>query len=176
MKKKLLTTLLAATMCVCAVFGSIISVSAETTENTTVGKDEADGGTTKDVEVVYEDDGTFTVTIPKTIVLDGTAKASDYDVTVIGDISSDKQITITPVDSVEDADGVNFYMSDQSGVALVKDDVLATVTQDETVWTSAELSSATDGATKSGNVSATDLSSGSWKGNFGFNITFEDVQ
>ena len=161
-------------MCAAMLLGSTITAMAEVTETQTVNQDEAEGGTTRDVEVLYEQDSTFTVTIPKTIVLDET-KTSDYEVNVTGDISSDKQVSVTPQDTIDDVDGVNFYMQDQSGATITKEDVAATVTQDVTVWSSNDVA-VENGTTQNGNVSATDLSSGSWKGTFTFDIALEDVQ
>ena len=66
-------------------------------------------------------------------------------------------------------------MQDQSGATITKEDVAATVTQDVTVWSSNDVA-VENGTTQNGNVSATDLSSGSWKGTFTFEIAHEDVQ
>lgn len=164
MKNKILTSLMAATM----VMGSAVPVFAATTEDQHVSQAEADPGTTRETEVKYSQSSTFTVTIPKTIVLDGSTKASDYNVNVKGDISSDKQVTVTP--------DASFKMKDQSSAAKKKADVDATVTQAEKTWSSAEVDVASTGTTKNGNISATGLTSGSWKGTFNFSIAMNDVQ
>lgn len=172
MKNKILTSLMAASM----IMGSAVPVFAATTEDQHVSQAEADPGTTRETEVKYSQSSTFTVTIPKTIVLDGQSKASDYNVNVKGDISSDKQVTVAPQDSIDSIDGINFYMKDQSSAKKKKDDVEATVTQAETVWSSAEVDVANVGTTKTGNVTSPKISAGSWRGVFTFNIAMNDAQ
>lgn len=164
MKNKILTSLMAATM----IMGSVVPVFAATTENQNVSQVEADQGTTRPVEVTYIQSSTFTVTIPKTIVLDGSTKTSDYDVNVKGDISSDKQVKVAP--------DTTFKMKDQSNATKKKTDVDATVTQEETTWSSSEVNVTTTGTTKTGNISAIGLTAGSWKGTFNFSVAMSDVQ
>lgn len=93
-------------------------------------EDDDTSTTTKETEVLYSKSSTFTVTIPKTIVL-GNTKTSDYTVNVKGDISSDKQVKVAP--------DASFYMKDQATVGKKKTDVEATVTQAVTVWSSEEI-------------------------------------
>lgn len=172
MKNKILTSLMAASM----IMGSAVPVFAATTEDQHVSQAEADPGTTREAEVTYTQSSTFTVTIPKTIVLDGSTKTSDYDVNVKGDISSDKQVTVAPQDAIDSIDGINFYMKDQSSAAKKKADVEANVAQAETVWSSAEVDVANVGTTKTGNVASPKISAGSWRGVFTFNIAMNDAQ
>lgn len=172
MKNKILTSLMAATM----IMGSAVPVFAATTEDQHVSQAEADPGTTRETEVKYSQSSTFTVTIPKTIVLDGQSKASDYNVNVKGDISSDKQVTVAPQDAIDSIDGINFYMKDQSSAAKKKADVEANVAQAETVWSSTEVDVANVGTTKTGNVASPKISAGSWRGVFTFNIAMNDAQ
>lgn len=172
MKNKILTSLMAASM----IMGSAVPVFAATTEDQHVSQAEADPGTTRETEVKYSQSSTFTVTIPKTIVLDGQTKASDYNVNVKGDISSDKQVSVAPQDAIDSIDGINFYMKDQSSAKKKKDDVEANVAQAETVWSSAEVDVANVGTTKTGNVASSKISAGSWRGVFTFNIAMNDAQ
>lgn len=164
MKNKILTSLMAATM----VMGSTMPVFAATTAQQTVNQTEADQGTTRETEVTYTQSSTFTVTIPKTIALDGSTKTADYDVNVKGDIASNKQVKVAP--------DTTFKMVDQSKAAKKKTDVDANVTQAETTWSSTEVNVTTTGTTKTGNISATGLTSGSWKGTFNFSVAMSDVQ
>lgn len=161
-KNKFLTALMAGTM----IMGSTLPVFAAVTEDQSVGQTEAESGTTRPTEVLYTQTSTFSVTIPKTIVL-GDTKTSDYDVKVSGDISSDQQVKVAPATS--------FNMEDQATVGTKKADVEATVTQAETVWSSAEVCT-DNGTTKQGNVSALGLTSGSWAGIFEFSIALENVE
>lgn len=171
MKNKLITAAMAASM----IMGSTLPAFAATTETQGVGKAEATDGTTRETDVLYSQSSTFSVTIPKTIVLDGATKDSDYTVNVKGDISSDKQVSVAPQDAIDSVDGINFYMKDVSAAANKKADVEANVVQDATVWSSAEVCVASTGTTKDGNVSAPSISAGSWKGTFTFNIALQDA-
>lgn len=63
-------------------------------------------------------------------------------------------------------------MSDKGTVGTRKADVEATVTQAETIWSSAQVC-AENGTDKAGNVSALGLTSGTWEGTFTFNIALE---
>lgn len=164
MKNKILTSLMAATM----VMGSTMPVFAATTATNTINETQVESGTTRPVEVTYTQSSTFTVTIPKTIALDGSTKTADYDVNVKGDIASDKQVKVAP--------DTTFKMVDQSKAAKKKTDVDASVTQAETTWSSTEVNVTTTGTTKTGNISATGLTSGSWKGTFNFSIAMDDTQ
>ncbi len=169
-KNKFLAAVMAGTM----IMGSVLPAYAATTEPQTVTKTEADAGETRNTEVLYTQTSAFTVTIPKTIVL-GDTKASDYNVNVKGDISSYKQVSVAPQDALEDIEGINFYMKDKRTVGTKKADVEATVTQAETVWSSADVCK-TDGTDKAGNVAAPGLTSGSWAGTFTFSIALENAE
>ena len=159
---KFMTAVMAGTM----IMGNTMPVFAATTENQGVNQTEAEAGTKRDTEVLYTQTSTFSVTIPKKIVL-GETKESDYNVNVKGDISSDKQVKVAP--------DTNFNMNDQATVGTKKADVEATVTQDITIWSSADVCR-TNGTDKAGNVAAPGLTSGSWAGTFEFSIALEDVQ
>ena len=167
-KNKILTAIMAGTM----MMGSVLPVCAAVTEEhdpisqTEVGE----AGTSRDTEVLYELGSTFSVVIPKRIVLDATSKDSDYVVRVYGDISSDKKVTVAPQDALTEIEGINFYMKDQATAGTKKDDVQADVTQAVVDWTSAEVCKA-DGTTKNGKVAAPTITAGNWKGTFNFNIT-----
>lgn len=97
---------------------------------------------------------TFTVMIPKKIVLDGQTKSADYTVSVTGDISGDETVVVKPEPTVTFS---------QEG----KDDVIATITQGKTGFTSSDLVAATPAP---GSVTAEDLSAGKWNGSFQFAI------
>lgn len=125
--------------------------------------------------MLYIQASSYTVVIPKTIVLDSVSKDSDYTVKVYGDISSDKKVTVAPQDALADIDGINFYMKDQATAGAKKADVQADVTQDIVDWTSAEVCM-TDGTTKDGNVAAPTITAGNWKGTFNFNISLADAE
>lgn len=168
MKNKLFSAVMVGTM----IMGTALPVCAATTETVEINQEKANAGHTEKTTVTYSQASTFTVTIPKTIVLDGETKASDYTVNVKGDISSDKQVKVAP--------DTAFKMVDQADVTNKKADVDATVTQDVTIWTSEEVCKLDDadtsiGTDKTGNVEAGGLTSGSWKGTFNFDIAMENV-
>lgn len=175
-KNKLYSALMAGTM----IMGTALPVFAATTESQDVTQTEADPGTTRETEVLYTQASTYTVVIPKKITLDGATKDADYGVKVYGDISSDKKVSVAPQDSIADTNGINFYMVDQATAGTKKADVVATVTQSVTEWSSAELcvkdsDNTVIGTEKSGNVAAPDITAGSWKGTFTFNIALQNV-
>lgn len=171
-KNKFYTALMAGTM----IMGSAMPVSAAVSETQDVAQKEADAAATRNTDVLYTQASAYSVIIPKTIVLDGETMAADYTVNVKGDISSDKQVLVAPQDALEDVDGINFHMVDQASVGVKKANVQADVTQAETVWSSAEVCAAETGTTKNGNVAAPDITAGSWKGTFQFNIALQDAE
>lgn len=74
-KNRILTAVMAGTM----LMGSTMPVFAAATEPQTVSQaDVGDAGTTRPTEVLYTQSSSFSVAIPKTIVLDAESKASDY--------------------------------------------------------------------------------------------------
>lgn len=163
-KNKILTAVMAGTI----MMGSTLPVFAATTNYDTISQTEiGEDGTTEDTVVEYTQASTFTVTIPKRIVL-GSDKTSGYNVNVKGDISSADQVKVAP--------DANFDMIDKGTVGTRKANVKATVTQAETVWSSAEVCKKTEdkeGTDKAGNVSAAGLTSGTWEGTFEFSIALE---
>lgn len=130
--------------------------------------DEAYTGTTKSTDVEVSQSATFKVIIPKKITLDGRRNQkneAEYTVTVVADIPGDQVVNVVPDKS--------FTMSTAG-----KDDITATVTQDVTEWSVAldtqEALAADKGVAKAGKVSVANLSSGSWTGQFNFDISITD--
>lgn len=168
-KNKILAAVMAGTM----MMGSVLPVCAATTDYDPISQEAVgEDGTSRDTEVLYSLGSTFSVVIPKTIVLDTVDKDSDYAVRVYGDISSDKKVTVAPQDALDDIAGINFYMKDQATKGTKKADVQANVTQDVVDWTSAEVTADTS---KDGNVAAPTITAGSWKGTFNFNIALANA-
>lgn len=158
-KNKILTAVMAGTM----MMGSALPVCAAVTEESKpISQDKVE-----ETVVEYTKASTFSVVIPKKIVLDTQNKNSDYAVRVYGDISSDQKVTVAPQDALTDIEGINFYMKDQATVGTKKNDVQANVTQAVVDWTSAEVTADTS---KDGKVAAPTITAGSWKGTFNFNI------
>ena len=155
MKNKLFKPVMAVALAAILAFGSIVPFSATVDETQTASE-----SGNKEAEVVYTQDSNFIVTIPKKITLDSD-KTSAYEVNVIGDIASDEKVTVVP--------DASFLMKDQATVGTLKEDITATVAQDKTEWTSPEIV-VEGGSTTDGSVSAPDLTAGSWKGTFNFDI------
>jgi hypothetical protein len=140
---------------------------------------------TNQVDVSVTQGSTFSVTIPKTIVLNGKVNEDNqatYKVTVSGNIASNETINVVPSGSGTDAsNNPTFAMKDS---AKVKSDLTATIKQtvtkfvDKQVTTSAsdtaKLEAQTSGDDKTtieGTVTIANLTSGSWTGNFNFAIS-----
>lgn len=121
--------------------------------------------------MTYDKSASYFVTIPKTIVLDSN-KESTYSVKVEGDIPSDKNVYVAPVDAISQTNEIDFYMKDQS-TKNIKADVVATVTHNKDTWDFEDASSGYEETNNS--ISALGLSSGEWKGTFNFNINLRDV-
>ena len=137
------------------------------------GTDTGDSGWTteensfEDIKVTYQQSSSYTVTIPKTIAL-GTNKQAAYSVKVSGEIGSDQRVYVAPVDGITDSENLDFYMSDLSGK---KADVVATVTQSKTYWSSENVANAYEEIQNC--VSAPDLTAGTWEGTFQVEIRLE---
>ena len=104
------------------------------------------------VSVYAEIGSQYTVTIPKTITLDGSTKTGAYTVSITGDIAGNEVVNVVP--------DTSFTMS-QAGKA----DVTASIEQDKTSWKVAEFG--TNGA---GTINVSTLSAGAWNGTFNFNV------
>ena len=166
-KNKLLVKTLSGTLCAAMLMTNVTPTYALTTnEQSTSNVDE-----TKETEVLYNKSASYFVTIPKNITLDSN-KESSYSVKVDGDIASDQEVYVSPIDSIGSKDGFNFYMKDQS-TKHPKADVVADVTQNKFYW---DYEDAADAYTETDNsISAPDLSSGEWKGTFDFEINMHRI-
>lgn len=92
----------------------------------------------------------YTVTIPKKIVLDGKTKTGDYTVDVVGDIAANQNVSVEP-----DAK-VTLQSNNKSSVQ-------ANISQDKTVWTTKNMLTAGNGT-----IDAKDITAGLWMGTFNF--------
>lgn len=124
----------------------------------------------EDIKVTYQQSSSYAVTIPKTITL-GTNKQAAYSVKVSGDIDANQRVYVAPVDGIADSENLDFYMSDLSGK---KADVVATVTQNKTYWSSENVANAYEETNNT--VSAPDLTAGTWEGTFQVEIRLESSE
>jgi len=147
--------------------------SIATLSNDSAGEDPSDSGWTteensfEDIKVTYQQSSSYTVTIPKAITL-GTNKQAVYSVKVAGNIDANQRVYVAPVDGIAGGENLDFYMSDLSGK---KEDVVATVTQNKTYWSSENVANAYEETNNS--ISAPDLTAGTWEGTFQVEIRLE---
>lgn len=114
----------------------------------------------KSATINYFQDSSFTVTVPKSIVLDS-SKTTTYNINVKGDINGNETIIVQP--------DTNIVMSDANG----KPDVLATVAQEKTDFTVSDvMANSGEGTSTTGNISA-DLTAGNWSGVLNFTISIK---
>lgn len=123
----------------------------------------------EEIEVTYEQSSSYFVTIPKTIAL-GTNKQAAYSVKVTGEIDVNQRVYVAPVDGISSTETIDFYMKDQT-LDSQKADVLATVTQNKLYWNSDDVANSYEETNNS--ISAPDLTTGTWKGNFQVEIRLE---
>ena len=97
----------------------------------------------------------YKVTIPKAIILSGINKEGSYIVKVEGDIAGYEFIDVVPDNTVK-------------LTSANKADEIATISQDKTLWKISDFN-----VNANGKISAKNLTSGKWEGNFNFNINFE---
>lgn len=130
---------------------------AQNAESTSEIADEA----SEECDVYATLPSSYTVRIPKKVVLEGTAGGSGtYKVTVSGDIAGNETIVVKP--------DVNAVDMEQTG----KDSVPATITQTKTEWT-VEDNGLASGVSTTGTITASGLTAGSWKGTFNFDISLK---
>ena len=166
-KNKLLVKALSGTLCGAMLLTNITPVYALTTNEQSVSNVED----TRQTEVLYKKNASYFVTIPKNITLDSN-KESSYSVKVDGDIASNQEVYVSPIDAISSKDGFNFYMKDQS-TKHPKADVVADVAQNKFYW---DYKDAADAYTETNNsISAHELSSGEWKGTFDFEINMHRI-
>ena len=157
--KKAISLLLASVLLLSVIPAAAIGELTDSEASFTTGE-----GVTGDneVQVSVTKGSTYTITVPKTVILSGANGEGEYTVKVTGDLSGSEAITVEPYTT----DGVNlleedeFFLLSQAG----KNDIYATVTQTKTEWSYGNLD---DGK---GTISVANLTSGSWSGNFVFNI------
>ena len=128
----------------------------QTGGTSTDGLQDTNASGSKAAVVKYDQASSFTVTIPKSIVLDSN-KAATYNVKVKGDVLGNEIITVVPDATVT--------LNDANG----KDPVTGNIAQEKTEFSSTEVNQI-DGTKTNGNIAANDLTSGDWSGNFEFAI------
>lgn len=160
--------------------GSTVADAGNTAENMdgkdttqdkkTVYSGEITADSTEEVQVYATQASTFSVKIPKVIILDGQAGTAKYQVSAKGNISGKEMIKVVPKAS--------FLMSQRG-----KDNITATTTQTvQNFIYSSEMvgESEMDGVnpdsfiTTEGDVSVAGMTAGSWVGTTNFSISLTD--
>lgn len=147
--------------------------SIVTLANDSAGTDTSDSGWTteensfEEIKVTYQQSSSYAVTIPKTITL-GTNKQATYSVKVAGSIDANQRVYVAPVDGIADTSSIDFSMKEKDNK---KEDVVATVTQNKTYWSSENVANAYEETNNS--ISAPQLTAGTWEGTFQVEIRLE---
>ena len=146
-------------------------------DNVTYSDEINDDAATNTVDVTTTQASTFSVTIPKTIILNGTKgdiNQATYKVSASGNYASDEVINVVPTTS--------FKMKDSKGL---KSELTATVSQPITKFVNAVTkdnhtttkndTTATKETSTTGTVTVDGLTAGTWNGQFNFNISLEKI-
>lgn len=141
--------------------GETVVNETQTGGTSTDGLQETNASGSKAAVVKYDQASSFTVTIPKSIVLDSN-KTATYNVKVKGDVLGNEIITVVPDATVT--------LNDANG----KDPVTGNIAQEKTEFSSTEVNQI-DGTKTNGNIAANDLTSGDWAGNFTFAINTNQI-
>lgn len=107
----------------------------------------------------YASSSEFSVCLPKSLQFDKSTKTANYQVSVEGTLADGSALHVTPDES---------FMLKQPG----KQNIVATVQQDKTIFAAEEVNAAKKGLQTAGVITATDLSAGQWYGSFNFNVEF----
>lgn len=157
MKKRIVTTMLAAGMIASTLGGTAMQVlAADTTTNVTyetIDSAATPMPTTSECLVTIDGgDSSFTVAVPKTIEGAGASGTLLYDVTVGGDIAGNEYVSVVPDESV-------------TLKQTKKADVVATIAQDKKEWHVDEFDTV-----GKGEITYDGIKAGTYKGTFTFNI------
>lgn len=121
---------------------------------------EVTSATTSDVGVSMDVPSTFSVLIPKKIILNGGTGEAVYQIGVKGDIDGNEVIKVIPPASVE-------------MVNPNKTNITASVYQSKTEWAFGDITNDAY-AYAGGKVTASDVSAGTYEGTLSFTISLED--
>ena len=159
--------------CAAETTSSIGSVTEDINNETKVGQDvnqskestySSDIATsgTENVEVYASQGSSFSVMIPKVIILDGVNGNGAYSVAVKGNIAGNQSINVNGQDS--------FKLSEQTSETTKKADITAQLSQVKNTWNHSEINKDRYTYT-TGSIAADDISAGLWKGAFNFTIS-----
>ena len=159
-RKHLISFLLALTMTVGCTMPRIVNAATDANGNSkaqTTTQEVNEETQAQSVAVDATVASTFSVSVPKTIQLDGAKKSASYKVTCSGDFPANKKVTVVPEANV-------------TLFSVNKSEVIAAISQDKTEWLY------DDNTEGKGTITADTISAGIWNGVFNFNITFENTE
>ncbi len=194
MTKKIISTVLCLALmalCMTSAFAADLSNStgspaADFSATDAVGSDATPGKATEYVDAVTDSTATaetknatvnvyatqastYSVKIPKTVILNGADGSGAFRIGVKGNIAGNQTITVAPVDGDADTDGINFSLAEQ-GTVSQKSDITASIVQAKTAFVQSEIS-VTDWTTTDATISAPAITAGAWSGTFDFTIS-----
>ncbi len=158
-RKHLISFFLALTMTVGCAMPGIVNAATDANGNSkaqTTTQEVNEETQAQSVAVDATVASTFSVSVPKTIQLDGAKKSASYKVTCSGDFPANKKVTVVPE--------ANVTLS-----SVNKSEVIAAISQNKTEWLYGDEPGTT------GTITAEGLSAGEWNGSFNFNIVFADA-
>ena len=156
-RKNLISLLLALAITAGCAMPEIVNAATDANDNSTEQTTTQEvGGGEHTVNVNATVASTFSVSVPKTIQLNGVRKSAAYKVTCNGDFPANKKVTVVPE--------TNVTLSSAN-----KSEVIAAISQDKTEWLYGDEPGTT------GTITAEGLSAGEWNGSFNFNIVFADA-
>jgi len=120
---------------------------------------------TDSVDVYATQASTYSVKIPKTIILNGANGTGAFKVSVKGNISGNQTVKVIPPAS--------FTLSEVASISP-KAGVTATINQTKTAWTTSEIT-ATNWNEVDCSISAPSITAGRWNGTFEFAISIENA-
>jgi hypothetical protein len=134
------------------------------------------------VTVTASQASTFSVTIPKSIVLAGASggtNSATYDITVKGNIASDEVVKVVPASSFNMKDDKKGKADIEATVSQTTQNFVDAATKKATYREDASYSTIGTNNNKienAGTVTVTGLSAGSWTGNFNFTISLNAIE
>lgn len=125
--------------------------------------------TTAPVPITFEQESTFTVTLPENITGVNGQKSADFVYSVQGDIASNKLITLNLEDADETTDGIQVVLKD-----ILNNEKFADISIEKNTYAYNEINTE-DGCTNNGLVTFEGLTAGNWSGNAKFIIGLETI-
>lgn len=125
--------------------------------------------TTAPVPITFEQESTFTVTLPENIKGANGQKSADFNYSVQGDIASNKLITVNIDDADTTTEGIQVVLKD-----ILNNEKFANISIEKNTYAYDEINTEY-GCTNNGLVTFEGLTAGNWTGNAKFIIGLETI-